>query len=49
MEEILSLHTGQSVAQLREDTDRDLVLSAADSVEYGLVDGVLDSRKIRVA
>lgn len=46
MEEILSAHTGQSVERLREDTDRDLILSAQDAVAYGLADGVLDSRKI---
>ena len=46
MEEILSRHTGQSVDQLRADTDRDLVLSAEEAVAYGLADGVLDSRKL---
>ena len=45
MERILSGHTGRSVEQVREDTERDLVLSAVDAVAYGLVDGVLDSRK----
>ena len=49
MEEILSLHTGRSVAQLREDTDRDLILSADEAVAYGIVDAILDSRKISVA
>ncbi len=46
MEQILSEHTGQSVERLREDTDRDLILSAEDAVAYGLADGVLGSRKI---
>lgn len=45
MERILSGHTGRSVEQVREDTERDLVLAAVDAVAYGLVDGVLDSRK----
>lgn len=45
MESILARHTGRSVEQVREDTDRDLVLSAADAVAYGIVDEVLDSRK----
>ena len=45
MEEILSAHTGRSVEQVREDTERDLVLTATDAVTYGIVDGVLDSRK----
>jgi ATP-dependent Clp protease, protease subunit len=47
MEQILSEHTGQSVERLREDTDRDLILSAEDAVAYGLADGVLGSRKIQ--
>ncbi len=45
MEEILSRHTGQGVDRLREDTGRDLVLNAQEAVAYGVVDGVLDSRK----
>ena len=45
MESILAHHTGQSAERLREDTGRDLVLSAPESVAYGLVDGILDSRK----
>ncbi|MBB3045015.1 ClpP family protease [Nocardioides soli] len=45
MEVILARHTGRSVEQVREDTDRDLVLSAPAAVAYGIVDGVLDSRK----
>lgn len=49
MEEILSLHTGQSLERLREDTDRDLILTASEAVAYGIVDSVLDSRKIVMA
>ena len=45
MEQILSRHTGQSVERLREDTDRDLILSADEAVAYGVADAVLDSRK----
>jgi len=46
MEDILALHTGQSLERLREDTDRDLILTAREAVAYGIVDSVLDSRKI---
>lgn len=45
MEQILSLHTGRSVEQVREDTERDLVLAADEAVAYGVVDAILDSRK----
>ena len=49
METILSPHSGQTVQRLREDTGRDLVLDAQDAVAYGVVDGVLDSRKVSAA
>lgn len=45
VELILSRHTGRTVAQVRTDTERDLVLSADEAVSYGIVDGVLGSRK----
>src|SRR3954451_2787389 len=45
MERILSRHTGQTAERLRNNTDRDLVLSAEEAVAYGVADGVLGSRK----
>lgn len=39
--EILSHHTGQSIEQIEEDTDRDIFLTADGAKEYGLVDEVL--------
>jgi ATP-dependent Clp protease protease subunit len=41
---ILSLHTGQSIAQIEADTDRDRFMSALEAVEYGLIDHVLEKR-----
>jgi ATP-dependent Clp protease protease subunit len=49
MEAIMAHHTGQRVEQLREDTARDLVLNASEAAAYGVVDGVLDSRKLAPA
>lgn len=46
MEEVLAQHTGQPVARLREDTERDLILDADAAVAYGLADLVLESRKL---
>ncbi|MBJ7331855.1 MAG: ATP-dependent Clp protease proteolytic subunit [Solirubrobacteraceae bacterium] len=46
MEEILARHTGRDPEQIREDTDRDLVLSAEEAVSYGVADAVLDTRKL---
>ena len=45
MESILALHTGRDPELIRDDTERDLVLSAEEAVTYGLADGILDSRK----
>ncbi|MDZ7737269.1 MAG: ATP-dependent Clp endopeptidase proteolytic subunit ClpP [Gammaproteobacteria bacterium] len=41
---ILSRHTGQSVEQVQEDTERDKFLSADEAKEYGLIDDVLADR-----
>ena len=45
MEGILAHHTGRSVEQVRTDIERDKILTAADALEYGLVDQVISSRK----
>ena len=49
LEDLLSRHTGRTVEQLRLDTDRDLVLTASEAVEYGVADSVLQSRKAPAA
>lgn len=41
---LMAKHTGQEYEKVAQDTDRDNFLSAADAVEYGLVDQVLSSR-----
>ena len=45
LNEILSTHTGQTLEQLTKDTDRDRFMSAEEAKTYGLVDGVVKSRK----
>ena len=42
--EILSTHTGQSLERIREDTDRDYIMSADQSSEYGIIDSVIRER-----
>jgi ATP-dependent Clp protease protease subunit len=42
---ILSKHTGQTVAQVEKDCDRDNFMSADEAQKYGLVDLVVQSRK----
>ncbi len=41
---ILAKHTGQSLERIADDTERDNFMSADESVEYGLIDKVLDQR-----
>jgi ATP-dependent Clp protease protease subunit len=42
--EILALHTGQALDKIDRDTDRDYILSAAEAVDYGVVDQVIAKR-----
>jgi ATP-dependent Clp protease protease subunit len=44
--EILALHTGRDLAVVSEDTDRDFWLSAAEAVDYGAIDSVLQGRQL---
>lgn len=46
MEETLARHTGRSAEQIRIDTDRDKILTAAEAQEYGIIDQVFDYRKL---
>jgi len=44
-ERVLSEHTGQPVASLRADTDRDRIFTPEGAVAYGLVDQLVAYRK----
>ena len=48
LEETLAAHSGQPVEKVRNDIERDKILTAAQALEYGLVDQVLASRKASV-
>lgn len=41
---LLSKHTGQSSSTIRKDTNRDNFMTAKESVQYGLVDQVIEQR-----
>ena len=45
LEELLARDTGRSAQQVREDTERDLVLTAEQALEYGVVDVVITARE----
>ncbi|PWF80190.1 ClpP family protease [Kocuria rosea] len=47
LEQVLARHTGRSPQQVREDTDRDLVLTAEEAVAYGVADRVVTPREVR--
>lgn len=46
MESTLSRHTGVAADQIRKDTDRDKILTAAEAKDYGIVDTVFEYRKL---
>ncbi len=43
LNKILAFHTGQPLEKVQKDTDRDFFMSAQESKDYGLVDGVITS------
>ena len=47
MEQLIAEHTGQPLEKVAKDTDRDYILTAEEAVEYGVVDEVIASRKIK--
>jgi ATP-dependent Clp protease protease subunit len=42
LNEILALHTGQTLEQVQDDVDRDRFMSPKEAVDYGLIDRVLE-------
>ncbi|MGV6827369.1 MAG: ATP-dependent Clp endopeptidase proteolytic subunit ClpP [bacterium] len=44
LNKILASHTGQPLDRIAEDTERDNFMSAKESVEYGLIDEVMNLR-----
>ncbi|MFF9768813.1 ATP-dependent Clp protease proteolytic subunit [Streptomyces sp. NPDC014636] len=45
LEEMLVRHTGRTAEQVHEDLERDLILDASGALAYGLVDGIVPSRR----
>ncbi len=44
LEQILAQHTGRTPEQVRDDTERDLILTPQAALDYGVVDAVLTRR-----
>ena len=45
LNQILAKHTGQPLAKIEKDTDRDFYLSAQEAKEYGLIDTIVKAKK----
>ena len=44
LNKILAKHTGQSVAKIESDTDRDLYMTAHEAKDYGIIDEIIEKR-----
>ncbi len=44
LNDIIRIHTGQTKEKIERDTDRDFIMTAAQSVEYGIIDQVISKR-----
>jgi ATP-dependent Clp protease protease subunit len=44
LERLMAQHTGQSVDQVRLDTERDRFMSSVQAKEYGIIDEVIHAR-----
>ena len=44
LNEILAGHTGQTLERIQDDTERDYIMSAEQSREYGIIDDVIEKR-----
>lgn len=45
LNQVLAKHTGQSLAKIEKDTDRDFWLTAQEAKDYGLVDEIIKTKK----
>jgi ATP-dependent Clp protease protease subunit len=49
LNEILAKNTGQSIETIEKDTERDNFMSAAEALEYGMIDKVLEKNDVTPA
>jgi ATP-dependent Clp protease, protease subunit len=45
LNDLIVKHTGQPLERVERDTDRDFFLTPEEAVEYGLIDGIIDSTR----
>lgn len=46
LNQMMADNSGQSIEKIKKDTDRDYFMSAAEAKEYGLIDKVIEDRKM---
>ena len=44
LNQIMVKHTGRTIEQIREDTDRDYFMEGSEALEFGLIDKVIEKR-----
>ncbi len=49
LENMLAKHSNRPIEQVREDIERDKILTAEEALEYGLVDQIISTRKLNNA
>ncbi len=47
LDDILAAHTGQPKEKISRDTDRDFIMTAEDARNYGIIDQVIQSRRLQ--
>src|SRR5438876_7603563 len=47
LDQILAEHTGQAIEKVKQDTDRDFIMTSEQGKEYGIIDEVFASRKLQ--
>jgi len=47
LDQILAFHTGQKIEKIEKDTDRDFFMSPQEAKEYGIIDEVIEPKKIK--
>ena len=47
LNDVLSRHTGRKIEQIAEDTQRDFYFSCEEAKQYGIIDEVMQNRKLK--
>jgi ATP-dependent Clp protease protease subunit len=45
LNELIARHTGQPLERIERDTDRDFYMSPEEAIEYGLIDGLIETKE----